>query len=98
MEQKQDFRQEFTTQRKKLRPWAILLLVLITFLLIVTPILFFVIELDKNLFTGYLTIFVILSLFILAKVVKLSKCPSCKKYMGRDIGKSCSNCDVKIQE
>ncbi len=98
MEQKKDFTKEFSNQKTNFRPWGILLLVSVLALLVVLPILFFVLKLVQAFLIIYILVFVILLILTLPKVIKLSKCPSCKKYMGRDVSKFCPVCGVQIQK
>ena len=96
MNEKQDFSEEFIAQRVKMRPWAILIALVFLAIIVVLPLLFFTIGLSTTFFTIYVTVSAALLIIALPSVIKLSRCPSCKKYMGRDISKFCPVCGVKI--
>ena len=95
---KENFTKQFAEQKTKFRPWAVLLLIDTVALTIILPILFFTIKLNKTFITAYITIFAVLIVVALPQVIKVSRCPNCKKYMGRDISKFCPVCGVQIQE
>ncbi|MBN2570638.1 MAG: hypothetical protein JXA68_00805 [Ignavibacteriales bacterium] len=91
-----DFFSEFQQQLKKLRPWSFLMLFLFVAFLIFS-ILIFTFELDPiylQILGGSILIIFIPLLFI---YIKYSRCPNCKKFMGRDVGNFCPICGVKIR-
>ncbi len=95
--QTQNFIKEFSEQRKRFRPWAILVILCTLAIIVVVPILFFLIEITQQFIAVYFTIVIIPLVFGFYKTVQFTKCPSCKKYMGRDILKFCPICGVQIQ-
>ncbi len=87
----------FTKQREALRPWAIIMS-LGTIAFFGAILLLYVLNmLTQDLFTMLLVLYTLLLLLSIPKVVSLSKCPSCKRYMGRDIATHCPHCKTKIQ-
>lgn len=96
-ELKKDFTKEFTAQKLKLRPWAILILATIVALVLVLPVLFVTLSFGMIFFTSYIALCIVVLLFSIPSVIKASRCPNCKKYLGRDISKLCPMCGVQIQ-
>lgn len=95
---KKDFTDKFAAQKAKLRPWAILVIVTIIAIIIVLPIMFFTSALDSTFLMVYITVCAIALLSAIPSFITLSRCPNCKKYMGRDISKHCPVCGVRIQK
>lgn len=95
---KKDFTQEFAQQRKAFRHWALLILLTIIALGVVLPLLFSFLTLSLTFLKTYLTICVILLLFSFPAAIKYSKCPHCKKFMGRTVSKFCPNCGVQTHK
>lgn len=95
---KKDFTKEFEIRRKRFLPWAILILISVLGIIIILPILYATSDLDIKSLGIYGTIFAILLMLAINKVIQYSKCPNCKKYMGRDISKFCPICGVQIQK
>ncbi len=93
-----DFTKEFALQRAKFKPWAILMIVCVLAIIVVLPILYFVIEFKETFLWIYLAAVLAPLSFTFYKTVQFARCPSCKKYMGRDISKFCSICGVQIQK
>lgn len=92
-----NFTQEFALQRKKFRPWAILILLTVLALGVVLPLLFSVLTFSPTFFKTYITIGSVVLLFAIPSAIKYSKCPNCKKFMGRTISKFCPTCGAQIQ-
>lgn len=91
-----DFSTEFQQQLKKLRPWSFVMLFLFLAFLVLS-LLIFTLGIDPlylQILGGIILISFIPLLFI---YVKYSRCPSCKKFMGRDVGNFCPLCGVKIR-
>lgn len=94
---KKDFTQEFSAQKAKLRPWAILALVAVCAVLVVLPVLFGSLNLSREFVTIYWVVCAILLLSVIPAFIRASKCPNCRKFMGKKVSKNCSLCGVKIQ-
>lgn len=93
-----DFTKQYKKQREKFRPWAIFMLVIMTALTIILPILAITIQIDKSFVMTYVAICVGLLILTVPSLIKASKCPNCKKYMGRDLSRFCPVCGVQIQK
>ena len=95
---KKDFIKEFSIRRKKFRPWAIFGIIAFLFAIVGAPILYLTWSVFGEIYTVYLTIILLLLIPVIYKMIQFSRCPSCKKYMGRDIGSFCTRCGVQIQK
>jgi hypothetical protein len=93
-----DFTEEYSQTLKKSKPWSYVFILLFAILILVTPALFIFFD---NIET-FLLVFVIVCLILLLAVsiilVKAMICPSCRKFMGRDIGSFCPLCGVRIRK
>lgn len=93
-----DFTKEFSTQRAKFLPYAIITSVTIFGIIIVLPVLFFILEFGKNFLTIYLAVCLGILLICIPSMILFATCPNCHKYMGRDLSKFCPVCGVKIRK
>lgn len=93
-----DFSEEYSQTLKKTKPWSYVFISLFALLIFVTPalLIFF------NHLENFVLVFVIVCFALLITVsvilVKAMICPSCKKFMGRDIGSFCPLCGVRIRK
>ncbi len=95
---KQDYIKEYDDIKAKYKPTALLSVLALIAVLVVLPILFFTIHITMTILGNFLIVCSIIILVSIPAWWKLSKCPACKKFLGRDIGKHCSSCGVQIQE
>ncbi|HNQ68420.1 MAG TPA: hypothetical protein PKN32_08580 [Bacteroidales bacterium] len=93
-----DFSNQYREQVKKFKPWGILIFV--DFILIIAglPFAYFVFNLNSTGIIIYLVFCALLLLVCVPFFINVLKCPNCGKFMGRDVGKYCSQCGVRIRE
>lgn len=93
-----DFIKEYSDITAKFKPTALLMFVALIGLIVILPILYFTINMDQQFLTIFVGACTIMLIFSIPAWLKVSKCPNCKKFMGREISKHCPNCGVQIKE
>jgi len=92
-----DFSEEYSKQRAKFFPYAIVITIVLCVTVIILPILFFAFNVGKTFLTVFLTACSIVLLVCIPSWIRASTCPNCKKFMGRTPAKFCPICGVQIQ-
>lgn len=90
-----DFSEQYGRTLKAFRPWVISILLWIViffggFIYIVT-------SFDAKYLLVFFVIMCILAIPSGRAILKASRCPSCKRFMGRDVGNFCPICGVRIR-
>ncbi|MDD3740352.1 MAG: hypothetical protein PHH30_03850 [Bacteroidales bacterium] len=93
-----DFSDQYREKVKKFKPWGILIFVDFVLIIVGLPFAYFVLSLNSTGILIYLVLCAILLLVCVPFLITTLKCPNCGKFMGRDIGKYCPLCGVKIRK
>ena len=94
---KKDFVEEYRQQTQAFKPWAFVTLFIFVAIVLGLPIAFMIFEIGNVGIFIYILLCLLGLIAMLPVFIKVLKCPSCKKWMGRDVGKFCPLCGVRIR-
>ncbi len=91
-----DHTEAFAAQLKRYRwaAWAMLALLLVV---LASPLLLLA-DVSRSGFTLFLTGVAVPMVLLLVPCKKMSTCPACDRFMGRDIGTHCGLCGTRIRK
>ncbi len=92
-----DYTEIYKHQLKRVKIPAIIFLMVLVLLLLGLPAFYIIFTPGSTGILFYLLACTFLAALALPRLVSVLKCPACKKWMGRDVGKFCPNCGVKIR-
>jgi hypothetical protein len=97
IKEQQDYSEEYKIQLKKGRVWALYTVLIFLLIIIGLPVSFFAFKLDQIGILIYLGVCLLVMIPAIPKIIALSKCPSCKKFMGKNPQTFCPLCGVRIR-
>lgn len=92
-----DYSIEYRNQLKKGKIWAFYTIFIFLLIIIGLPVVFFAFNLTQTGILIYLCACLIIMIPAIPKIISLSKCPSCNKFMGRNPQNFCPSCGAKIR-
>ncbi|HPG73918.1 MAG TPA: hypothetical protein PLM49_06465 [Bacteroidales bacterium] len=92
-----DYTEICKKQRKRVKIPAIIFLMVLVLILLGLPAFYIIFTPGSTGILLYLLACTLLAAPALPRLVSVLRCPACKKWMGRDVGKFCPNCGVKLR-
>ena len=92
-----DFSEIYEARLKALRPWAWYFLVWFIIILAL-PVAMIVSDPDTRLIPPVVLALAVAIIPAVRPFLRVLTCPSCKKFMGRDIGSFCTMCGVRLRK